>query len=169
MAERTKVKRLGPVEILVVVFVFLLLIAVIIGGSRKSRVDARQVECQKNLSVIANAMQLYANDYDGVFPRSGGKVSMWNTRIYDWKADNRFRAFGTTRNGEGGIATISSCFYLLIKYAVGGILWLWIFWYSYEEHFARHVAGERFKARYANLLWISGGSLVLAVVGVMMS
>ena len=58
---------------------------------------------------------------------------------------------------------------LLIKYAVGGILWLWIFWYSYERHFARHVAGERFKARYVNLLWIFGGSLVLAVVGVMMS
>jgi hypothetical protein len=58
---------------------------------------------------------------------------------------------------------------LLIKYAVGGVLWLWIFWYSYEKYFARHIAGEQFKARYANLLWISGGSLVLAIFGVMMS
>lgn len=58
---------------------------------------------------------------------------------------------------------------LLIKYAVGGILWLWVFWYSYEGHFARHVARERVKARYANLLWISGGSLILAIFGVMMS
>jgi hypothetical protein len=58
---------------------------------------------------------------------------------------------------------------LLIKYAVGGILWLWIFWFSYEGHFARHVARERFKARYVNLLWIAGGSLVFAIIGVMMS
>lgn len=59
--------------------------------------------------------------------------------------------------------------YLLPKYAVGCLLWLWIFWYSYEKYFARHVAGEQFKARYINLLWVSGGSLVLACVGVMLS
>jgi len=59
--------------------------------------------------------------------------------------------------------------YLLIKYAVGCLLWLWIFWYSYEWHFARHVAGEHFRTRYTKLLWLCGGSLVLALVGVMMS
>jgi len=117
MSERTKVKRLGPVEILVVVFVFLLLIAVIIGGSRGSRVDARRVECQKNLSVIAKAMQLYANDYDGAFPRAGGRDCMWDRDIPNWTAPNRFAAYGMAANGEGARASISSCFYLLVKYA----------------------------------------------------
>jgi len=75
MPDRQKRRTLRPVEILVVVVVWLIILAIITGGSHKSRVDARRVECQKNLSAIANAMQLYANDYDGAFPRSGGRGS----------------------------------------------------------------------------------------------
>lgn len=43
--------KLGPIEIFVVVFVWLLLMAVIIGGSRKTREDTHWVECEKNQSV----------------------------------------------------------------------------------------------------------------------
>ena len=43
--------------------------AVITGGSGKSRVDGRRIECEKNLSVIGEAMRVYANDYDINSPR----------------------------------------------------------------------------------------------------
>ncbi len=59
--------------------------------------------------------------------------------------------------------------YLLIKYLVGCLLWVWIFWYSYIGHFSRHVAGEYFRTRYTKLLWIFVGSLLLAFVGIRMS
>lgn len=117
MSERRRARKLGPVEIVAVVFVALLLMAVIIGGSGKSRVDSRRVECAKNLSQIGRAMLIYASDYDSVFPRSGGRNCMWDMRICDWRAPDRFMAFGMASSGDGGVGTISSCFYLLVKYA----------------------------------------------------
>lgn len=116
MSDRQGLRRLRPVEILVVVFVWLFILAIISAWPRKPRDDARRLECAKNLSVIGNAMQLYANDYDGAFPRSAGRNSVWHMSIIDWRAADKFRAFGMARNGDGGMGTISSCFYLLVKY-----------------------------------------------------
>jgi len=75
-----------------------------------------RMACGKNLSVIGKAMQIYANDYDGVFPCSGGKDSIWVRHIPNWRADNRFNAYGLNPDGTGGRGSISSCFYLLVKY-----------------------------------------------------
>ncbi|MGB2864620.1 MAG: Hint domain-containing protein, partial [Sedimentisphaerales bacterium] len=38
-------------------------------------------------------------------------------RIPNWQALNRFTAYGVGTDGSGGTANISSCFYLLVKYA----------------------------------------------------
>lgn len=59
--------------------------------------------------------------------------------------------------------------YLLIKYTIGFFLWLWILWYSYEGHFTPGVAGKYFRTRCIRCLWVCAGSLVLAVVGIIMS
>jgi prepilin-type processing-associated H-X9-DG protein len=67
--------------------------------------------------LIGKAIQTYANDYDGKFPRSGGKNTLWASSIRDWKAADRYSAYGLSENGNGGQANISSCFYLLVKYA----------------------------------------------------
>jgi len=69
-----------------------------------------------NLAGIGKAMQIYANDYDGAYPRSGGKNSRWTSHIPDWRANNRFGAYDVSATGEGGTANITSCFYLLVKY-----------------------------------------------------
>ena len=73
--------------------------------------------CANNLSQIGRAMLIYANDYDDELPRSGGRTSTWAPTIPNWMAIDRVGAFGIARDGSGGSASISSCFYLLVKYA----------------------------------------------------
>jgi hypothetical protein len=73
--------------------------------------------CGTNLSGIGKAMLIYANDYEDELPRSGGRNSVWAASIPDWQALNRFGAYNVSPDGSGGTANISSCFYLLVKYA----------------------------------------------------
>jgi prepilin-type processing-associated H-X9-DG protein len=117
MSKRDKSKKLTAVEILVVVFMCLFLLVVIGPASQKSQFDAYRIECSKNLSLIGKAMLIYANDYDGELPRSGGRNSLWTPIIPDWQARNRFGAYRLAADGSGGGGSISSCFYLLVKYA----------------------------------------------------
>ncbi|MBN2315914.1 MAG: hypothetical protein JXM79_18450 [Sedimentisphaerales bacterium] len=116
MSKRGQSKRLGPVEVLVVVIVFLFVLAIAGSASQKSRFNAYRIQCENNLSKIGKAMQIYTNDYDGKFPKSGGRNSTWTLMIIDWMATSRYEAFGLARDGSGGQTTISSCFYLLVKY-----------------------------------------------------
>lgn len=73
--------------------------------------------CGTNLSGIGKAMLIYSNDYEDKFPRAGGRESIWSNSIPDWTANNRYAAYGLSADGSGGQATISSSFYLLVKYA----------------------------------------------------
>jgi prepilin-type N-terminal cleavage/methylation domain-containing protein len=50
-------------------------------------------------------------------PRAGGRNSTWAGKIPMWLADNRFTAYGLNPDGSGGVGTITSSFYLLVKYA----------------------------------------------------
>jgi prepilin-type processing-associated H-X9-DG protein len=77
----------------------------------------QQIDCGYNLQSIGRAMLLYATDYQGEFPRSGSNTTAWASSVADWKATNRKDAFGLSSDNTGGTATISSCFYLLIKHA----------------------------------------------------
>ena len=116
MSKRDKAKKLGPVEVLVVVFVCLFILAVISSAMQMSRFEEYRIKCADNLSQIGRAMLIYANDYEDELPRSGGRNSVWAPIIPNWSALNRFSAYGLSANGSGGTANISSCFYLLVKY-----------------------------------------------------
>lgn len=83
----------------------------------RTRSIAFRMVCGSNLSGIGRAMLIYANDYDNALPRAGGRDTIWKPKINNWKADNRFDAFGLKRDGTGGSATISSSLYLLIRFA----------------------------------------------------
>ena len=51
-------------------------------------------------------------------PRAGGRTSPWGPLpTGGWKAAHRKAAFGLDASRPGGKATISSCFYLLVKYS----------------------------------------------------
>jgi prepilin-type processing-associated H-X9-DG protein len=93
-----------------------LLMGIMMPALARTRQLAFRMVCGTNLAGIGKAMQIYANDYDGAYPRSGGKNSRWASHIPDWRANNRFGAYDVFATGEGGTANITSCFYLLVKY-----------------------------------------------------
>ncbi len=117
MTERDNLKKLTIVEVVIVVFVCLFLLGIVPPAFQKSRLDASRITCKRNLSGIGKAMIIYANDYDDKLPRAGGRYSMWSMAIPNWMADNRYAAYGLGSDGSGGQATITSSFYLLVKYA----------------------------------------------------
>jgi prepilin-type processing-associated H-X9-DG protein len=83
----------------------------------RPRMTAFRMVCGSNLSGIGKAMLIYSNDYDDKLPRAGGKESVWAAKINDWKAPDRRTAFNLNPDGSGGQASISSSFFLLVKYA----------------------------------------------------
>lgn len=116
MIKQHELKLLSPVDGLVVGFVCLFLIAVIPLLCHAARSDAFRMICAKNLSGIGKAMFIYANDYEEKYPLAGGRQSIWARNVKDWKAKNRFAAYGIKPDGSGGQASITSCFYTLVKY-----------------------------------------------------
>jgi prepilin-type N-terminal cleavage/methylation domain-containing protein len=105
------------VELLVVIAIIALLMGILMPALARVRQIAFRMVCGTNLSGIGKAMLIYANDYEDELPRAGGRNSTWAAKIPAWDATNRFDAYGVTAAGEGGTASISSCFYLLVKYA----------------------------------------------------
>ena len=106
------------VELLVVIAIIALLMGILMPALARVRQIAFRMVCGTNLSGIGKAMMIYANDYDDELPRAGGRTSTWAETIPNWQATNRFDAYSLNRtDGSGGTANISSCFYLLVKYA----------------------------------------------------
>jgi hypothetical protein len=103
--------------VVIPVVVFCLMIYVLLRALSRDRQIAFRTVCGQNLCEIGKAMLIYANDYDGQFPRSAGKGGQWATTIQDWRGNNRYVAYGLAADSSGGRGTISSCFYLLVKYA----------------------------------------------------
>jgi prepilin-type N-terminal cleavage/methylation domain-containing protein len=112
-----KRKGFTLVELLVVIAIIALLMGILMPALARVRQIAFRMVCGTNLSGIGKAMLIYANDYEDELPRSGGRSSVWAASIPDWQALNRFGAYNVNPDGSGGTANISSCFYLLVKYA----------------------------------------------------
>ncbi len=105
------------VELLVVIAIIALLMGILMPALARVRQIAFRLVCGTNLSGIGKAMLIYSNDYDDELPRAGGRNAAWSGRISNWMAENRFLAYGVSPDGSGGAGTITSCFYLLVKYA----------------------------------------------------
>jgi prepilin-type N-terminal cleavage/methylation domain-containing protein len=118
--ERIMRKKRGftLVELLVVIAIIALLMGILMPALARVRQIAFRMVCGSNLSGIGKAMLIYANDYEDELPRAGGRGSVWGgAGSVVWNAATRNLAYGLAANGTGGRATISSCFYLLVKYA----------------------------------------------------
>ena len=116
-----KKKGFTLVELLFVIGIIALLIGVFILVLARLRQRAFRMTCQTNLSQIGKAMLVYSGDYEDPLPRAGGESSTWRPKINNWQADNRWDPFGINRaDGTGGQASISSSFYLLVKYTEVG-------------------------------------------------
>jgi prepilin-type N-terminal cleavage/methylation domain-containing protein len=112
------------VELLVVISIIALLMAILMPALAQVRRLAQRIICGTHLSAIGKAMIVYAQDNEQDFPRSGGRLSKWTAsgKITMWDAQGsgtqtpQEQAFGTDIKAR---ATITSSFFLLIKYADG--------------------------------------------------
>jgi len=104
------------VELLVVIAIIAMLMGILMPALARVRQIAFRLTCGTNLSGIGKAMLIYANDYQDELPRAGGRNTPWGGPVV-WDAIDRFGAYGLSADGSGGKATVSSSFYLLVKYA----------------------------------------------------
>jgi len=110
-----KRKGFTLIELLVVIAIIALLMGILMPALNKARQLAQQMVCGTNLKGIGAAMVVYSADNNDEYPRAGPSGMGWSTAgvINDsktWDDPNPVTAFK-----YGG--TITSCFYLLIKYA----------------------------------------------------
>jgi prepilin-type N-terminal cleavage/methylation domain-containing protein len=112
-----KKKGFTLVELLVVIAIIALLMGILMPALARVRQIAFRMVCGTNLSGIGKAMLIYSNDYDDELPKAGGRNATWSGRIANWMAPDRFTAYGVSADGSGGYGTITSSFYLLVKYA----------------------------------------------------
>ena len=106
------------VELLVVIAIIALLMGILMPALARVRQLAFRMTCGTNLSGIGKAMLLYANDNDDEMPKAGGRTNTWQPAglgATQWIAPTRTIAY--TISGNQGRVTVSSSFYLLIKYA----------------------------------------------------
>lgn len=115
MAEQRKSRGFTRADVLVAGAVCLVL--VLLAPVVQAMTEALYIRtvCGNNLSQIGKAMLIYANDYEGTLPRAGGPTSLYGA-LGKWTASTRYGAYGLSADGNGGKATINSCFYLLVKY-----------------------------------------------------
>jgi hypothetical protein len=116
MAASGRTRAFTLADVLVVSFLCLFLMLVTPLMFYRTRSDGSRMTCGSNLSGIGKAMSIYANDYEDQLPRAGGRTTQWGATA-SWKAPDRRTAFGVQADGSGGTASISSCFYLLVKYS----------------------------------------------------
>ncbi|MBN2272515.1 MAG: prepilin-type N-terminal cleavage/methylation domain-containing protein [Sedimentisphaerales bacterium] len=102
------------VELLVVIAIIALLMGILMPALGRVRQIAYRLYCGTNLSGIGKAMLIYGNDFDDELPRAGFKDSVWTATIPNWRNVPRTAAFNSSR---GSAASITSNFFLLIKYA----------------------------------------------------
>lgn len=112
-----KRKGFTLVELLVVIAIIALLMGILMPALAKVKQLAARMVCGSHLSGIGKAMLVYSNDHKQEYPRSGWPSTTWNVRLsgaLGWRGTTREEAYG--RPNQDTTATITSCFYLLVKY-----------------------------------------------------
>jgi len=111
-----KRKGFTLVELLVVIAIIALLMGILMPALARVRQLAFRMTCGTNLSGIGKAMLLYANDNDDELPKAGGRTNVWQPQgLTSWIAPTRQEAYNISNNQ--GHVTLTSNFYLLVKYA----------------------------------------------------
>jgi len=72
-----KKKGFTLIELLVVIAIIAILAAILFPVFAKAREKARQTGCLSNLKQLGNAVEMYKQDYDGVFPLAFYYVTNW--------------------------------------------------------------------------------------------
>jgi prepilin-type N-terminal cleavage/methylation domain-containing protein/prepilin-type processing-associated H-X9-DG protein len=86
------------IELLVVIAIIALLAALVFPVFAKSREGGRRTQCTSNLRQLGTAFALYAQDYDGAFPRQvilppeGTNYTCWDVQIRPYFKDRNIIA-----------------------------------------------------------------------------
>jgi prepilin-type N-terminal cleavage/methylation domain-containing protein/prepilin-type processing-associated H-X9-DG protein len=78
MKRRNGTKGFTLVELLVVIGIIALLISILLPSLNRARETANRVKCASNLRQVGTALQLYANDNRGQFPRTVSNAGVTN-------------------------------------------------------------------------------------------
>ena len=118
MKQQSKSKKLRRVDVITVVFICIFVFLLIIAAIYRARSIYYRLRCGTNLTEICFALLIYSNDYEDKFPRAGGENSGWSNALSNWRADDRNAAYYINQEDDSdGSASITSSFYLLVKYA----------------------------------------------------
>jgi len=115
-----KKKGFTLVELLVVIAIIALLMGILMPALARVRQIAYRMVSGTNQSGIGKAMMIYANDNDGDYPVSGSRRPKWSVdgQLPVWDDQDRKVAYGySVPTDDTFDMTITSCFYLLVKYA----------------------------------------------------
>ena len=109
-----KSKGFTLVDLLVVIAIITLLMGVLLPAGAAVRQRAYRMVCRTNLAGIGKAMLAYSDDNEEQYPKAGWPNSSWSREgeLLGW-ANQDGRHYGK----PGSDVTITSSFYLLIKYA----------------------------------------------------
>ncbi|MHC4617369.1 MAG: hypothetical protein ACYTEQ_06405 [Planctomycetota bacterium] len=109
-----KTNRFSLTDGAVTTVTLIFLMVILMPALRRARQPAIRLICQTNLTGIGRAMAAFAEDHDGEFPRAGTARCVWSPKgslgPRNWYHPDRAEAFKLQQ------ATITSSFYLLIKY-----------------------------------------------------
>jgi len=111
-----KRKGFTLIELLVVIAIIALLMSILVPALAKARMLAYRLLCKTNLAGIGKVMALYASDSEEEYPRTGGVGTVWSNsgKITQWMGPGSGPKEQAAFND--GTATITSCFFLLVKY-----------------------------------------------------
>lgn len=115
-----KKKGFTLVELLVVIAIIALLMGILMPALARVRQIAYRMVSGTNQSGIGKAMMIYANDNEGDYPVSGSRDARWMkaaSRLQNWDKPLRTEAYGYTVLSDTTNMTVTSCFYLLVKFA----------------------------------------------------
>ncbi len=116
MRERIRLGGFSVGEVLVLVLVLVFAAVILLPALARVRSIPNRPTCGVRLAGIGKAMLVYANDYEGQFPRAGARDSSWAARTPNWLGKDRQEAFGIGPGSTGGQASMSASLYLLVKY-----------------------------------------------------
>lgn len=74
-------KAFTLIELLLVIGIIATLAGIIWAVMAPAREKARQIVCMSNLRQIGLAMRMYAEDYNGITPRKGAKLTAWQVGL----------------------------------------------------------------------------------------
>jgi prepilin-type N-terminal cleavage/methylation domain-containing protein/prepilin-type processing-associated H-X9-DG protein len=83
MSKQTRRKGFTLVELLVVIGIIALLISILLPSLNRARETANRVKCGSNMRQIGQAIQLYANENKGNYPRTYYNPASPATGLYD--------------------------------------------------------------------------------------